>query len=153
MTMLTEETPGKVVGLLGSALASMAFLFMVTISNASFQGAQVTVPDPFAPQNVVAVLDTVSKGYSNFLDANLFKPAAQEVAFVQDNVNWVIDNSDQQIVASLGLNALVTAQSSQANAVAPKVAGAFTSTASSQNYLASSDLGVNIDSLYRLLIR
>ena len=150
---MTEETPGKVMGLLGTALATMAFLFMVTVSNASFQGTQVAVPDPFASQNVVAMLDNVSHSYSDFLAANLFRPFQGDVAMVQDNANWVIDNSDQQVVAMLGLQALANPYGPMPQAAQPTVAGAFTDTPSTSVVQSDQPQSFSIDSLYYMLIR
>src|SRR5438552_13969432 len=73
---MIEETPTKVMGFLGAALVSLAFLFSVTVTNASFSGTEpgLSLPDPFGPQNVVHTLDAVANSYNNFLMANLFRP-------------------------------------------------------------------------------
>lgn len=149
--MMTEETPGKVMGLLTAALASMAFLFIVSATNASFEGTLSNVPDPFSQQNVVAVLDGVSHGYSNFLDSNLLQPAQNDIAFFKYNLNWVVDNSDQQILAMLGLQAL-------ANPYGPipggaRVAGAYTSAPSPKLVQSGQSEGFGVTPLYHMLIR
>lgn len=120
---LTHESPTKVMSLLGVSLASMFFLFMVTVSNASFQQAQV-MPDPFSTTHVLAMVDNVSSGYSKFLNQNLITPASQDYAFVGDDVAFVADNAGPQIMQMTGL------QNIQAEALAlaakPQVAGAST---------------------------
>ena len=73
---MTEETPAKVLSLLGVALVSMSFMFAVTVSNASFTQVYNPMPDIFAPANVMAVLDNVSNSYSNFVYAQLVRPEA-----------------------------------------------------------------------------
>ena len=103
MNFLTEETPAKVVSLLGVALTSMAMLFVFTATNASFSGTMQSIPDPFSSTKVVAVIDNASADYSNFLAANLFQPAEQSYAMAADNVSWIGSNAKDSVVAMLGL--------------------------------------------------
>jgi len=123
--MMTEETPAKVMGLLGVSLFSMAFLFAISLTNASFQGTETALPSPFSPDKVVAILnhdpfgpehilpglDKVASAYSNFVHQNVTGPAQESFAFMdynfQQNYAWVMDNSDTQIVAMAGLQSLV----------------------------------------------
>jgi len=151
--MMTEETPGKILGLLGASLASMAFLLMVTATNASFQGSPVSVPDPFGSQNVVAIIDSTAHGYSNFLSANLFQSIQNDIGVFAYNANWVIDNSDNSIVAMLGLQTLANPYGVTPVGTSPTVAGAYTSDPSAT--LASSETaeGFSLNSIYRMLIR
>jgi len=126
---MTHETPAKVFSLLGVALASLAFLFMVTISDASFEGSMYAIPDPFAPQQVVALLDTTAHGYAMFLNENLFAPAQHDYAIVADNVSWIAGNSRDGLVAMLGIEStgadtLVAQQPTEG-----MVAGAYTTQA------------------------
>lgn len=130
MKFLTEESPAKVISLLGVALTSMAFLFGVTLTNANFQGTETAVVSPFDPSNVVAMMDNASAGYSNFLQANLFRPAESDFAYLQDTGRWIIGNSDQQILAYTGLSSLAQVDEPAAG----QVAGAYTDVASSQQY-------------------
>jgi len=108
---MIEETPTKVMGFLGAALMSMAFLFVVTATDASFAGTKAALPDPFSPQHVVAVLDSAAHGYSGFLATYLFQPAQSDYAYftgsVKDDSSWVLDNTDTQIVAMAGLSDLL----------------------------------------------
>ncbi len=118
---LVEETPGKVVGLLGATLFSLAFLFAVTASDASFMGTKTHVADPFSPAKVMAVLDGVSNSYSNFLDTNLFQPSKNDFAMVSDNVTWLAMNASDGMKNSLGVQDPVVPQ---VMPVAGRVAGA-----------------------------
>lgn len=117
---MTEETPAKVASLLGVALSSMFMLLAVSMTQASFQGTEVAMADPFSPAKVMSVLDNTSADYSMFLQRNLFTPVKNDLAFYQDTGSWIIDNSDMAIVKSLGLEKFA-----QADVGEPKVAGAF----------------------------
>jgi len=131
--LMTQETPGKVMGLLGVAMASMLFLFVVTVATTNDGPLP---PNPFAPENVVAVLDTVSHSYAAFLDQNLFAPASAQFAFIQDNVGFVADNAGPQLASLLGLQ---SSPSGVAQAAAPEqVAGASTQDIVSKYYPVSS---------------
>lgn len=142
---MTEETPAKVMTLLGVALSSMFFLFAVTITNASFQQTETSFPDPFAPEKIVAVLDNTANSYSNFIAANLTQPLQSDLAFYKANFDWVIDNSDEQILAIVGLQQLADVNYNQPSA-APQVAGTYISKLEPNKSL---DLA---DELYSLLI-
>ena len=144
--MMTEESPAKVMGLLGVSLFSLAFLFAVSMTNASFSGTPVALPDfgpqgvvamissdPMGPQHVMPVVDEVASAYSNFVHQNLTGPVQESVAFAQanftfrDDFAWVIDNSDYAIVDMTGLQGLVpNLPSPQAHPAPGSVAGAFT---------------------------
>ncbi len=153
---MTEETPAKVCCLLGTSLFSLFFLFAVAASNAGFSGTETAFPDPFAPERVMAVVDNLSTGYSQFLQANLIQPATESYAELADNYNFVVgeiaDQYGQQILAYTGLQALAeidTGQTSQP--IVPKVAGAFTS-ANQAKYKPLSQ-AFNVDDLYWVLMR
>ncbi len=146
--LMTQETPAKVMGLLAVALSSMFFLLAVTVTNANFTQTQNTFPDPFGPAKVMAMVDNVSNGYSNFLSTNLFEPAQNSYAIYQYNLKYIIDNAGPSIVAITGLQSV--AYNSYA-APTPQVLGA--STQSANSYYSSSGGGFSIDSLYALLIR
>lgn len=124
---LTQETPAKVMSLVGSALFSLAFLFSVTVTNASFSGVSSEVNlaayDYFGPTKVVAVIDNLSSGYSKFLDANLFLPAQATYAFVADSASYVAENARYSIAMQTGWG--IESQTSQ-------VAGASVSALNSQ---------------------
>jgi hypothetical protein len=100
---MMEETPTKVVSLLGVALTSMALLFMVSTTDASFMGTQAPVPDPFSSDKVVAVVDYAAAGYNSFLQENLFAPAQESYALASDNISWLASNAHDGLVASLGI--------------------------------------------------
>ncbi len=110
---LTQETPAKVMSLLSLSLASMFFLFAVTLSNASFSQVQNPLPDPFAATNITRVLDVASNSYSNFLYANLINPTQAEYAFVAGNVAYVGQNAGYEIAE---LSSPIYASASQGQA-------------------------------------
>ena len=145
---LTEETPAKVIGLVGTAMVSMFFLFAVCVTNANLNRTESAFPDPFNPANVVAALDNASNGFSNFVAANLVEPAQNSYAVYQYNLAYVMDNATPSIIKYTGLTTL--AELPQA-ADAPQVLGASTSQASGQSY--SKSEGFSIDNLYSMLIR
>lgn len=140
-----QETPEKVVALLGTALASLFMLFVVTSTNASFQGQELSFPDPFAPAKVVSMLDNAAHGYSQFVAVQLVRPGAQSYALAADNIRWVIDNSDEAILTYTGLKPLAAVDAFQ-TVPKPQVAGAFTS----RQPAPPTSL---IDSLYSFLIK
>lgn len=131
---MIKETPTTVMSFLAASLLSLAFLFSVTITNASFSGPEqgLSLPDPFGPQNVVHSLDAAANSYSNFLMANLFEPYAREsnqFAYdVEQNSAWVLDSIDTKVVAMAGLDDLLwqepTPMAHAAHSRA-QVAGAF----------------------------
>jgi len=135
MKFLTEETPGKVMGLLGTAVASMFFLFAVSVTNANFTQTEKPFPVAFSPNQVVAVLDNVASGYSKFFSTNLVEPAQNAYAVYQYNLAYVIDEASPSILATTGLTnyANATADSS-APVVLPQVAGDSTQAVYSQYY-------------------
>jgi len=141
---LIEETPEKVMSWLGVALSSLFLLFMVTLTNASFSGMERPIADPFSPAKIMATVDRVSNSYSEFLNAYLFQPAAQDVAFYRDNIHWVIDNSDMQILSAVGLQSLARVDDESLSA--PRVAGAYTS-------FYEGGKSLSVDVLYKLLMR
>ncbi len=139
MKFLTEETPGKIMGLLGTAMVSMFFLFAVSVSNANFTQTEKSIPVAFSPEQVVAVLDSTARGYNNFLDENLFQPAQNSYAVYQYNLAYVIDEASPSILAMTGLSGLVDpGQTPQAK---PQVAGESTKVVYSK-YYKSTDGGV-----------
>ncbi len=101
--MLLEETPTKVMTLLGVALTSLVMLFVFTATDASFSGSQTSVYDPVSLDKVVSVIDNTALGYSNFLQANLIKPMGEQLAMVTDNVSWVTDNAQDGLYSMLGV--------------------------------------------------
>jgi hypothetical protein len=128
---MTQETPAKVLSLLGISLVSMAFMFAVTISNASFTQVYNPVPDIFGPSKVVAALDNVSNSYSNFVYAQFVRPEAPEYAMAADNLAFIGQNAGSQISNFLGLG--------QQNVYAdrPEVAGESTEIVTSNLYPSS----------------
>lgn len=106
MNFLTQETPGKVFGLLGASFVSMFFLFAVTVSNASFERMETPFPDVFAPSKVVAVLDNVASNYSQFVFANLVNPAKQDYGFYADNISYIGQEVGPVLLKVAGLQGL-----------------------------------------------
>ena len=144
---MLEETPTKVLSLLGVALTSLAFLFVVSATDASMSGTLAHVPDPFAPEQVVAVIDTAASGYSQFLAINLFTPAQQDFAFAADNISWIGNNAKDGALAMLGISQQAPAATAIAQGrVAGQVAGAQTTRSSGSQH----GSGI-LDSLYSLL--
>ena len=135
-------------GLLGVALTSMFFLFAVATTNANFSNAENPFPNPFSPDKVMASLDNVANSYSNFV-ADMSTPMVQSLAILQDNVHYIIDNSDEQILAITGLSSL--AQVPQDLPANSQVAGASTQQVYS-SYYPSSEGGFNIVSLFSLVL-
>jgi len=138
---MTEETPVKVLSLLGVALVSMSFMFAVTVSNASFTQVYNPVPDIFAPAKVMAVLDNVSNSYSNFVYAQLVRPEAPEYAMAADNLAYIGQEAVPQISNYLGLD------TQKVYAIRPQVAGASTEVIISKYYPATSGGGLGLFSL------
>lgn len=121
---LTDETPGKVLGLLGASLVSLSFLFAVSMSNASFSAVYNPLPDPLAPQNVMAVLDNVSHDYAMFINTNLTVPAQQSYALAADNIAFIGQNASYEVASYFG-------QQDGLFTVKPMVAGAYTQVSNS----------------------
>jgi hypothetical protein len=81
----------------------------------------------------MAILDSVSSGYSKFLAANLFTPAKTQLAYYQDTGRYVIDQASDPIMAMTGLTNVSSEeyyqkldQTHYASLYAPRVAGAYT---------------------------
>ena len=120
---MTQETPVKVLSLLGTAIASLFFLFAVTVSNASFEKMETPFPDTFAPANVMAMLDTTANSYAKFVEVNLVKPGQQDYAFYADNISYLADEVGPVLLSVSGLQGLADAQVAAASAPG-QVAGA-----------------------------
>jgi hypothetical protein len=147
---MTKETPGQIMTLLGVAMVSMFMMFTVSATNASFTQVENPFPDPFAPEKIVAMLDSVSNSYSQFLAANLFEPAKADLAFYNDNAQWVIDESADSVLGIVGLRELASVeyyQNLDRAQRAPQVAGAYTQSEYENGG------GFSIDSLYSMLVR
>jgi hypothetical protein len=123
-SFLNQETPGKVMALVGTALFSMAFLFSVTVTEASFSGSSVALQENiFQPTTVVAVVDSFTSSYAKFLTANLFAPLSETYAFAADTVNYISDNASEPIVQLAGLDRFLQ-KPVDYGVVRPQVAGA-----------------------------
>jgi hypothetical protein len=103
------------------------------------------VPDPFSPGKIMAVLDSVSHSYSRFVAVNVTEPAQVSFNVARDNVRWVVDNSDQQVLAYTGLSSLAQVPAAPAEPARPQVAGAVTYSPSIHDSI------VSVQSLYGLL--
>ena len=135
MNIITQETPGKVMGLVGACMFSMLFLFAVSITNQSFTNSEFSFPNPFSPENVVAVLDSTAHSYGIFVADNFTGPLNNDLASlnynVHENLAFVMDNSSDQILAMTGLSDLVWQEPSPMahpafHSHSGSVAGAFT---------------------------
>ena len=137
---LVQDTPGKVMAFLGASLFSMALLFSVSLSNASFQGMEYSLPNPFAPEKVALAIDTVAASYSNAV-AGFTAPARQAVAIHTAEIKWVFNEASVPLTKALGLNAQPRA----------RVAGAFTQNKQSFAVKGSYE-PLSVDDIYAALI-
>lgn len=140
---LIQETPGKVLGFTGAALFSMALLFSVSASNASFGGVEHSLPDPFAPQKVVSAIDSAAAGYSQAL-LSFLEPARGAVALHLEQINWVAGQAFQPLAQFSDLE----------NAPSPQIAGAFILTEAkfiAEDAYESSE-ALSIDTIYSILV-
>src|SRR3989344_3959818 len=137
---LVDDTPEKIVGFTTAALFSMAFLFSVSVSNASFERAEYSLPDPFAPANVVSVIDRAAASYSNAL-MEFVEPTRQAFSVHMEQISWIGDEASGPIAQFLDLE--------EYNG--PQVAGAFTQAESGFTVSGSSEL-LNVDSLLLVLL-
>lgn len=116
---LTQETPGKVMGLMGVALFSLAFLFTVSSTDASFSGTQAAVYNPFSEQSILAALDGTAASYSNFLSANFVAPLMADYEVYGDNLSFAFKESG--LAYALGVEGLMQ----ETHASQSQVAGAY----------------------------
>jgi len=137
---LVQDTPAKVMGLLGASLFSMALLFSVSASNASFEGMEYSLPDPFAPAKVVSVIDSVAASYSSAL-TSFIAPAREAVAIHTAEIGWIYEQAAAPVSQALGLNSEPQA----------RVAGAFTQNQSSFTVGGSYE-SFSVDDIYAVLI-
>jgi hypothetical protein len=142
-----HETPERVLSLLGVALTSMFFLFAFATTNSNFSKAENPFPDTFSPEKIMASLDNVSNSYSKFI-ADMSTPMVQSLAIAQDNVHYIIDNSDEQILSLTGLSSLAQVPQ-DAQASNGHVAGASTQVVYSKYYPAPMS---GADSLFTLIL-
>jgi hypothetical protein len=137
---MTTETPAKVFSLLAAALASLAFMFCVSTTDASFSGTLNQVPDPFAPAKVVSVIDRAAASYSSFLSANFINPLVADYKVYGDNLAWIAREGN--LAYYMGVDNLGEARQLPQG----RVAGAYTEDTDSSG-------GLSIDNLYSILIR
>lgn len=149
--LMTEETPGKLVGLLAGAMFSMALMFTVTVTDASFAGTDVSIPNPFSAQNVVAVIDRAAAGYSTFLHQNLIDPAQSDYRLVADNLGWVASNASDGLATLLGVDVANTDVQDQFAVVQRREAKARVAGVSTQRYQPGQSF--SIDTIYGALGR
>lgn len=126
----------------------MFFLFAVAYSNANFQNTEVAFPDTFNPERVVAALDNTANAYSKVVAYDVVEPWQQSYAIMKDNVDYIIDNSDEQILALTGLSSLASVP--ETNPASAQVAGAFTQQAYSDYYPGG---GFNVRDVYAWLMQ
>lgn len=142
--VLTQETPAKVVGLLAASLFSLALMFTVTASEASFSGPQIALRSPFSPEAVVGTVDKVAAAYSGFVNENFLQPLSADYAVYADNAAWIFQESG--LAYALGVEGLM--DSSTQPISSGQVAGAFKLQESS----IYSQGSFNVDTLYSALI-
>ncbi len=137
--LLTEETPGKVMTFLGASLFSMALLFAVSLSDASFSFVYKPLPDPFAPEIVVNKIDAFAASYSVALK-QFAAPASESFVIHWDQIKWVGEE------ASASLAHLFTSPSTQLNSevLKPAVAGVLTTY--------EDTFSLSMDTLYKVLL-
>ncbi len=145
---LIEETPGKVMGLLGAALFSMAFLFAVSVSGAQLSGnVEVALPDPFASSKIVAAIDNLAASYANGLMA-FTGPAREAFVAHTEAVEWVMAEASGPIVVALGLESLANPYAQDS----AQVAGAFTSKPANNLKVSGGFGSFSVDHLFGLLV-
>jgi len=123
---------------LGASLFSMALLFAVSLSDASFSVAYKPLPDPFAPEKVVNKIDAFAAGYSTVL-VNFSEPVRDAFAIHWDQIKWVGQEASASLAQTWGSKSAQPAN--QTNA--PQVAGAFK---------ISRQPTLSMDTLYSLLL-
>lgn len=135
-----KDTPAKVMGLLGAAMFSMALLFSVSMSNASFEGMEYTLPNPFSPEKVVSVIDSMAASYSLAV-ADFTAPAREAVAIHTAEIKWVYQEASGPLSRALGLD----------SSPKPRVAGAYTENKPSFT-VGGSYNSFSVDDIYAVLI-
>ena len=142
---LTEETPGKVMGLVGASLFSLALMLGVSMTDASFSGTQMALVDPFAPEKIMAVVDTAAASYSNLLTINFIQPLVADYKIYGENLSWLAEESG--IAYAMGFESVDSQNASVALvSLEPRVAGVY-----SKKQVKRPSL--SIDTLYSILIR
>lgn len=102
--MMTEETPVKVLSLLGAAVVSMFFMAAVSVSGVTWSGnSGAAIADPFSPNNVMAFVDQAAWVYSDAVDAFLVNPAVSDFAFIPENLGWIAENAELALAVAVGL--------------------------------------------------
>lgn len=104
--ILVKETPAKVSTLGLAAIFSLFMLFSVSFTEASFEKVANPLPNPFGPEKVMAVIDNTAWSL-NILAQDFTGPVRQAVAFHSQGFKEIIQDSDRQIVAALGLEVFV----------------------------------------------
>jgi len=117
--ILTQETPGKVMGLMGVALFSLAFLFAVSATDASFSGTTAPVYNPFSTENIVSVLDETAASYTQFMEKNFIQPLMADYSVYGENLSFLFKESG--LAYALGVEGLTL----ETHASEGQVAGAY----------------------------
>lgn len=138
---LTNETPGKVLGLLGLSLFTMAFMFSVSITEASFAGTRNPLPEPISSAKAMAVIDNAAASYSQFLTVNFIEPVSEDYKIYGENLSFAFKESG--LAYALGVENLLYGSSSSEEG---QVAGA---NIVNPEYAQS---GSGIDRLYSMLV-
>jgi hypothetical protein len=138
---LIRETPGKVLGFLGLSLFTMAMLFTVSTTEASFAGTQKPIPEPFSTAKVMAVVDKTAASYSSFITVNFLSPVVADYKMYGENLSFAFRESG--LAYSLGVENLLYGESI---ATEGQVAGA---SIVNSEYRQS---GSGIDRLYSMLV-
>lgn len=103
--VLTQETPAKVISLLGVAIFSLSFLFAVSVTDASFSGTRAPVYNPFSAENVMAVIDQTAASYSQFMDTNFIQPLMADYKVYGENLVFAFKESG--LAYALGVESLM----------------------------------------------
>lgn len=123
--MMTHESPGKILSLLGAAVISLFFMTAVSITEVSWQGSStVSIADPFSPQNVVAFIDQAAWVYSDAAHSTLLDPFADDFALIADNLLWIKDGAEMSLAVAIGLADPLPQVSAPLYAPEGRVAGA-----------------------------
>lgn len=143
------ETPGKVMALVATAVASMMFLFLVSSTNASFEStlAQSPLPEISFFEGLQQGTDTLVAVTGLVVESYLVEPVIGAVDSYGQALASAWNSSSDTLAFAVGLN-----QGSELLQVAmqsePRVAGAYIEQEQSQG-----SKGFSVDTLYSILIQ
>lgn len=103
--LMTDETPVKVLSLVGAAVISMFFMAAVANSGVAWgENSGVAISDPFSPANVMAVVDQTANVYSDAVNGYFLTPVNSDFGFMPENLAWIKDNAELTLAVAVGLD-------------------------------------------------